>query len=197
MPDALNAIKEMYKGKEGVFDKPTLGLEEIHSWNIPKEFKYQCTRQHAGFAAEVISTAKENLKAKIDGTGLTTVRADDLPDRFPKNDQYVDKLRLDSAGNIAERIQTKFVGKDPASCLEKLRSKNYEKYFLEDKVDKVEIPKDYYKGVKVLVRDRIIGLEKEIEYLKAAGKEEALFNKQKLLEKLKVIDQKPVKQYLR
>ena len=63
------------------------------------------------------------------------------------------------------------MGKDPASCLEKLKSGKYEKYFLEDKVDKVEIPKDYYKGVKALISDRIIGLEKEIEYLKAVGKE--------------------------
>lgn len=189
LPDAIDVIKEMYKGTDA-FDIHTLGLEEIHSWKIPKEFKYQCTKQHAGFAAEVISTAKENLVARLKGTGLQTVRADDRPDLFPKNDQYVDKIRLDSAGNIVERIQTKFVGKNPAECLEKLKSRKFEKYFLEDKVDKVEIPKDFYKGVKALLDVQMKGLEEEIEYLKANGKEEALFKKQKLLEKLKAIDQK-------
>ena len=165
MPDAINAIKEMYKGKN-TYDIHTLGLEEIHSWKIPKEYKHQCTKQHAGYAAEIISTAKENLLAKLKGTGLETVRADDRPDLYPKNDQYVDKIRIDSAGNVVERVQTKFVGKNPAACLEKLKSKKFEKYFMEDKVDKVEIPKDFYKGVKALLNEQIKGLEKEIEYLK-------------------------------
>lgn len=42
----------------------------------------------------------------------------------------------------------KFVGKDGASCLSKLASKNYDKYFNEGKVDKIEIPKDYYDEIK-------------------------------------------------
>lgn len=189
MPDAINAIKEMYKGKN-TYDIHTLGLEEIHSWKIPKEYKHQCTKQHAGYAAEIISTAKENLLAKLKGTGLETVRADDRPDLYPKNDQYVDKIRIDSAGNVVERVQTKFVGKNPAACLEKLKSKKFEKYFMEDKVDKVEIPKDFYKGVKALLNEQIKGLEKEIEYLKKDGNEKALSTKKELLDKLRKIDQK-------
>ena len=76
-------------------------------------------------------------------TGVKTYRADDRPDLFQKNDQYVDKIRVDSTGNI-ERIQVKFVGKDAAECLSKLTSKDFDKYFNDGKVDKMEVPKDYY-----------------------------------------------------
>ena len=189
MPEAMDIIKAMYEGKD-MFDIHTLGLEEIKNWNIHPDYVYQCTKQHAGYAAEVISTAKENLIAKLKGTGVTTFRADDRPDLFKKNDQYVDKIRVDAAGNIIERIQTKFVGKDAKSCLDKLKSSDYEKYLFSDKVDKIEIPKDFYDDVKVLAKEQMKGLEKEIETLKANGNEEALAKKQKLFDRLKAIDEK-------
>ena len=189
VPNAMEAIKTMYSGMD-IDGVKTLGIKEISEWNIHPDYKTQCIKQHAGYAAEVISTAKENLIALKDGTGITTVRADDRPDLFPKNDQFVDKIRLDSSGNIIERIQTKFVGKDAKDCLAKLKSKKFDKYFLEDKVDKVEIPKDFYDDVKAMTRERIDSVEKQIEHLKASGKEDALLNKQKELERLKAIDKK-------
>lgn len=109
---------------------------------------------------------------------------------FPKNDQFVDKVRMDSAGNIIERIQTKFVGKDAKSCFDKLKSPKFEKYTLGDEVDKIEIPKDYYDDVKTFAKEKIADLEKQIEHLKADGKETDLQNKQRELERVKAVDKK-------
>ena len=147
LPETMDAIKEMYDAPrfDGYEKYRKLCLKEIQEWKVHPDYEYQCNKQHAGYAAEVISTVKENLIAKIEGTGIKTVRADDLPDLFPKNDQYVDKVRVDASGNIIERIQTKFVGKDAKECLAKMKSSGFDKYFMEDKVDKVEIPKYIYK----------------------------------------------------
>ena len=189
MPEAMEAIKEMYYASD-IDGYRKLCLKEISEWKIHPDYEYQCNKQHAGYAAEVISTVKENLIAKIEGTGITTVRADDRPDLFPKNDQFVDKIRIDSSGNIIERIQTKFVGKDAKSCFEKLKSPCYEKYTLGDKVDKIEIPKDYYDDVKAFAKAKIEDLENQIEHLKADGKETDLQIKQRELERVKAVDKK-------
>ncbi len=188
MPDAMKAIKEMYDSQ---VDKK-LDLKTIkEEWHINDAFKYQCSKQHAGYAAEVISTAKENLIALRKGMDVITQRADDRPDLFPKNDQYVDKIRVDkNTGDVIERIQAKFVGKDAKECLDKLMSKGFDKYFVEDKVDKVEIPKDYYNRVKMLAQERMADLEKQIERLKADGNEEALARREAKLERLKLVVQK-------
>ena len=189
VPGAMDMIKAMYWGMEAG-DITTLGLEQINQWGIHPDYVNQCVKQHAGYAAEVISTTKENLIALRDGTGIVTKRADELPDMFPKNDQYVDKVRFDSSGNIIEKIQTKFVGKNAKECLAKLKSGDFDKYFMEDKVDKVEIPKDYYDDVKALAKEQMKSLENQIEHLKADGNEKDLLNRQKELERLKAVDQK-------
>ena len=189
VPDAMDMIKIMYWGMEagGI---STLGLEQIKQWGIHPDYVNQCIMQHAGYAAEIISTTKENLIALRDGTGIVTKRADELPHMYPKNDQYVDKVRFDSSGNVIERIQTKFVGKDAKECLTKLKSRKFDKYFMEDKVDKVEIPKDYYDDVKVMTKEQIKSLENQIERLKVDGNEKDLLNRQRELERLKAVDEK-------
>lgn len=189
-PYTIDSIRNMYTGAD-IFDEHTLGLEKIHAWPKHPEYEYQCYKQHAGYAAEVISTVKENLIFKREATGITTYRTDDRPDLYHKNDPYVDKIRInDKTGEIVERVQTKFVGKDGKSSFAKLKTKGFRKYFMEDKVDKVEIPKDYYDEVKLLAKDQITDLENQIDYLKAHGKEELIPGKQDKLELLKKIDQK-------
>lgn len=144
---AFDAAKQMLNGIE-VDGNKTLGLKEISNWKINSKYKYQNLKQLAGYSAEVISTTKENLLSQREGLKIKTFRADDRPDLFPKNDEHVDKIRVNQNGKVIERIQMKFVGKDGASCLSKLASKNYDKYFNEGKVDKIEIPKDYYDEIK-------------------------------------------------
>lgn len=186
-------IKDMFTGV-GEGDSKTLGIDEISSWKINPEYKYANIRQHAGFAAEVISTTKENLISQMNGTGEITVRTDDLAVQDPSsgfkvNDPYVDKVRLDANGNILERVQTKFVGKDPESCLSKLASSKYDKYFDNTKVDKIEIPNEYYDKIKgELIPEKIQQLEQQIAKAEELGKSKVIETKQAQLEKYNQID---------
>lgn len=147
-----DTFKRMYSGvdENGV---KTRGLKQIYEMRVNPDFEYQNLKQHSGFSAEVISTAKENLKAQLEKTGITTYRADDLPDLFPKNDQFVDKVRMNQQGDIIERIQTKFIGKNAKQCLDKMMSKKFDKYLDSGKVDKIEIPKDFYDEI---VKEKMI-----------------------------------------
>ena len=87
----------MYHGIELENGGKTLGLEDISKLECKHpDYMAQNIKQHAGYAAEVISTTKENLAAKLEGSGIQTYRADDRPDLYAKNDQYVDKIRVNS-----------------------------------------------------------------------------------------------------
>ena len=185
----FDIVKQMYRGVEtnGI---TTLGLEEISNWKVNPEYAYQNLKQHAGYAAEVISTAKENLQAKIDNTGITTYRADDRPDLYKRNDQYVDKIRVDQNGNILETIQTKFVGKNARECLSKLASKDYDKYFSELGADKMEVPSDYFDEMMRLADEKISSLENQLERVKADGKTDVAQAKEAQLERYKQIKNK-------
>ena len=186
-PTLGDIAKQLYEGVSLENGKQSLSLKEIHDWKINSEFKLQNENQHAGYAAEVIGTTKENLKAEMDGTGLKTVRADDFPG-FKKNDQYVDKVRLDSSGNVVERVQVKFVGDDPKECLSKLTSKKYDKYFNDGKVDRIEVPKDYYDGIKKLIPEKLEGLKEQLKRVEAEGKTDVADGIKAKIERLNKID---------
>ena len=185
--DLSDTVKQMYNGKEG-----TLGLKEISEWKTNPKYVAQNIKQQSGYAAEVISTAKENMIAKVKGIDTTTFRADDRPDLFQKNDQYVDKIRVDNkTGQVLERIQSKFVGKNGAECLRKLASKDFDKYFESGKIDKMEIPKDYYDEIvdNNLIEKQINKLQKQLKRVKAEGKDDVAEQKQKAIDKYKKINE--------
>ena len=175
---AVNSVKDMYHGYE-VNGHQSLSLKEINGWKINDAYRESNLNQHAGYAAEVISTNKENFNVNLKHSGEITYRADDLPkellDQFDgriatKNDQYVDKVRVKvnpDGSYTYETVQTKFVGKDAESCLKKLTSKDYAKYLEEGKVDKIEIPKEYYKDGKAEIKTKRQDLSKQ--YAKLSG----------------------------
>lgn len=213
MSDVFDATKRMYFGFE-IGDSLTLGLRNINKMRINPKFYEANLNQHAGFAAEVISTYKENLVSKIYDTGIKTYRADDraffeqdlkniftnsddfdvvrdkLKDIADKNDQYVDKIRVNVIDKNIERVQTKFVGKDGADCLSKLKSKTYDKYFTDGKVDKIEIPKEHYEQIKKegLIEKQRESLKKQLDKVKELGKQEEVIKKEKQLERLDQIE---------
>ena len=182
-----DTVKQMYSGTILENGKLSLGLERISQWKVNPDYIESNLKQHAGYAAEVVSTAKENLQAKLDNTGVKTYRADDRPDLFPPNDQYVDKIRIDSAGNV-EKVQVKFVGEDAKACLAKLKSADYDKYFQDGAVDKIEVPKDYYDDMKQMVSKKISSLEEQVQHVKEQGKTEAIHTKEAELERYRKID---------
>jgi len=185
----FDTAKEMYDGRLLENGKTGLGLKQIHDWKVNPDYYKQNMKQHSGYAAEVIGTAKENLKAKLEGSELTTCRADDRPDLYKRNDQYVDKVRVNSAGEVVERVQVKFVGKNAAECLSKLASKKYDKYFSDGLVDKMEVPKDYYDGMKKLIPDKIKKLENQLERVRENGNAEAVKDIETQIDRYKKIDE--------
>lgn len=190
--DLMSMTKKMLEGGIDSNGNKTLGLIEISERNINDDFVYACKKQQAGYAAEVISTTKENMISKIEGKGVVTYRADDLPERYGRNHQYIDKVRMDQNGNVIERIQTKFVGHDGQSCWDRLKSKQFEKYLNDAEVDKIEIPKDYYDQI---MDNDIIGqekssLQKQIDRLLADGKEKIAREKEAQLEKIEHLERK-------
>lgn len=189
-PTIMDATKEMLYGVERNGFK-TMGLNDLSKWKLDSssDYYYQNLKQQSGFAAEILSTYKENLTAKANGSELTTYRADDLPELFQRNDQYVDKVRMNRDGQIVERIQTKFVGKDGKDWLSKMMSKDFEKYLDGEHVDKLECPKDYYDDVKAAISEKISNLEKQFERVTADGKTDVAENIQKKIDKLNKIDE--------
>ena len=185
-PTIMEAVKQMLYGidQDGFH---TLGLEEISSWKINSEYQLQNIKQQSGYAAEVVSTMKENLIAKAQGSDIRTFRADDLPQYFKRNDQYVDKVRMTSDGTIVERIQTKFVGSNGEKWLEKVLSKDYDKYF-NGNVDKLECPKNYYDDVIKGIQQRKESLNRQLESVTAQGKTEVVIKKQLQLDKLNKLE---------
>ena len=185
----METAKQMYNGVDVGDGTMTLGLKEIHNWKINPDYYSQNIKQHAGYTAEVIGTAKENILADYKETGMKTFRADDRPDLFQRNDQYVDKIRLNSAGEIVDRIQVKFVGKDPADCLSKLTSKKYDKYFNDGRINKMEVPKDYYREIKELIPGKVSELEEQLQHVKESGKTDAANRIEARIERYQKIDQ--------
>ena len=198
LPQLYDAAKDMIKGGE-IDGKPMRSLSRISEYARNKAYMEANKRQHAGYAAELISTWKENAQAIKDGTGYTTYVVDNLSDEFRervaemgislrKNDPYVDKIRINDKG-VVEKIQSKFVGGDAKGCLQKLMSSKYDKYFNTGRVDAVEIPKDFYPDVKNLIAERRVKLEKQIEYLKTVPeKEDVLLKRITQLERLGKVD---------
>ena len=183
----IDSAKQMYHGIELENGGKTLGLEDISKWGKHPDYMAQNIKQHAGYAAEVISTTKENLAAKLEGSGIQTYRADDRPDLYAKNDQYVDKIRVNNEGEIIERIQVKFVGNSPEKCLSKMMSSKYDKYFNDGKVDKMEVPKDFYDKMKELNTQKMKSLEEQIQHVKENGNQQALQTKEgELLRRQKI-----------
>lgn len=185
----MDSAKRVLDGAIDSEGNKTLGLKEISNWKMNEEYRVQIINQRAGFAAEVISTERENILAAHEGTGITTYRADDRPDLgFAKNDQYVDKIRVDANGEIVERVQTKFVGKDGSDWVKKMTSKKFDKYFEGNHVDKIECPKDFFNGAKEYIRERFNELNQQLEKTTEKGKTEASSNIQRRIDKLKKLD---------
>lgn len=189
VPEAMDILQKMEYGidQDGIH---TLGLDEISRWAINNNYRETNIRQQAGYVAEVISTAKDNLINLKDGTGITTFRADDRPDLFHKNDQYVDKVSFDSQGNILEKTQVKFVGHDGESCLKKLTSKAFDKFFEDGKVDRIEIPADFYDEIKnqKLIEKQLDNLNRQLLKVRELHKTDVEENLNKKIDRLQKID---------
>ena len=173
-------------------------LKGISKGKINEQNRNANINQQAGFAAEVKTTARENAEKIINGEKPTVTRTDDMRKQVDAkgnplggtNDQLYDIAEVDANGIFVEGTarQLKFVGGSPKACADKLISPKYEKYI--EAGAQLEVPSDYYDGVKQELEEQSEKLKAEIKTAKTQGKslpkkEEKLNRIEKAKEKLR------------
>lgn len=142
-----SAVKEhvvAYSGVDNEINKElTKGLKDISQYKVDTNNEYSNLKQQSGFAAEVKYVARENAENIINKNEQRVVRTDDVE---KVNDELYDHFRYDKNKNIIDKSQMKFVGKNPEEALQKLASKDYQKY-LDNDID-IDVPSEMYEGIK-------------------------------------------------
>jgi hypothetical protein len=160
------------------------GLKSISESKVNSEYKKTNIKQQAGYSAEVKETARENADRIINGDKKRVTRTDDLG---RVNDPLYDHVVLDENGMVisGSGSQMKFVGGTPREALDKLASHKFEKYL--DADVKIEVPSDFYDGIKQEAQEKIRTLENQVKELRAQGKNDIAAQKLREIEKYKKI----------
>ncbi|MBR6056663.1 MAG: hypothetical protein IKP58_00675 [Victivallales bacterium] len=167
------------------------------------------TKSQAGFDAEIKEVARQRAEDAIAGKEPSTTRTDDLvakdengkvildkkgqPIHPHANDPLVDITEVDAQGNPipGSSAQMKFVGSSPKAAVDKMMSKDFQKYI--DNDVKMMVPSDYYDGMQSALDEKIASLEKQVDALKAQGKTDLADARQQQLNKCKVLKKNLVK----
>lgn len=169
----------------GVLNKR--GLASIAQSKVNPEFAEQNLKQQAGFSAEVKEVGRQRAEEAVAGKNPKTVRTDDLSGHV--NDPFFDiTCEVDAKGNPipGASAQMKFVGSSPEAAVDKMLTKQYQKYH--DNDVKIMVPKDYYPGMKEALQNKITSLEDQISTMRAKGySQDAINNKVKQLENCKTL----------
>ncbi len=176
-------------------------LEEISKRKINPNYINQNINQQAGYSAEIKEQAHVNVHNTLAGKLERIVQYDDLSSEqkawvkklFPnyaapsKNHELVDYISVDEKGNVipGTAVQSKFVGKNGEECFKKLLSKDYKKYF--ENGAKMNVPKDYYRGIQKAADAKIESLESQIAKQKGLGDFQKAAHLEEKLQKCKTI----------
>ena len=163
------------------------GLESIAKSKVNPNYEALNLKQQAGFSAEVKEVARQRAEEAVAGKNPKTVRTDDLPGHV--NDPFFDiTCEVDAKGNPipGASAQMKFVGSSPETAVDKMLTKQYQKYH--DNDVKIMVPKDYYPGMKKALQNKITSLEEQIATLRKNGaSQEIIDSKVKRLENCKTL----------
>lgn len=170
------------------------GLESISKEKISETQQYQSIKAQAGYAAEVKTVARENADKIIAGDKARVSRTDDLPKDLTSssgqsvggvNNQLYDIISVGEDGSYIEGTarQLKYVGKDASECCDRLLQKKFDKY--RDADASIEIPKDFYDGVRTELDKRIENLNDQIRRAEAKGNSELAQRRRAQLEQVK------------
>lgn len=150
--------RSLLKISEGKANDPIHGLNNI--------------KQQAGFSAEVASTAKDNANAIMEGRSERTMRSEDLPNIYGKNNTTVDRVKTINRKVIAgTEAQMKFVS-NPEKLIDKIvvgtpGTKNdlsrYQKV-------KLELPSEQVERAKQHCQDKANKLREDSLILREKGK---------------------------
>ncbi|MDQ0702831.1 hypothetical protein QF043_001623 [Pseudomonas sp. W3I7] len=130
-------------------------------------------KHRAGWAGEVASTSRDNAEAIISKSSERTIRSDDLKHYGIATDgkyrEAVDRVRVDTKGNIVYEAQTKLEanGNRVANQVSHEDHK-YSKYFGK----KLELPSEQVDDARAYCRKRAAGLRKHAETAELEGKSE-------------------------
>lgn len=176
-----SAVKEhvvAYTGADHEIGKElSKSLSKISESRINKKYAEQNIAQQAGFAAEVKTVARENAEKIIKGQAPRTTRTDDMQKQSDgkgrtvggKNEQLYDIAEVNRDGTyiVESGRQLKYVGENAKACYKSLLGKKFDKYREADAT--IEIPSDFYDGVKKELNEKIQSLEKQIRNAEAKG----------------------------
>ncbi len=161
------------------------GLWDIARSKVSKDYEKANLNQQAGYAAENKYVARENAEHIINKDSIRVEHAD-TGDSGKFNELHDHLITKD--GKVIRTQQMKFVGKDVHQCLEKLSSKDYEKYI--DSNTEISLPSDYFEPdvsgkPKIIgeIDNRIDNLDNQIKHGKL--NQEDLVKKKHQLEKFR------------
>lgn len=193
-----SAVKEHFVAYAGV-DRETgqvlkKGLESVSKEKISKTQEYQSIKAQAGYAAEVKTAARENADKIITGDKARVFRTDDLSKDLTSSDgrsvggvnnQLYDIISVGEDGSYIEGTarQLKYVGKDASGCCDRLLQKKFDKY--RDADASIEVPKDFYSGVRAELDKRIEDLNGQIHQAEEKGNSELAQRRRIQLERVK------------
>ena len=192
-----SAAKQHYVAYSGMDNetgqKLAKGLKEISKSKINPEYRSQNIKAQAGFSAEVKSVARKNAENIIGGKGNKFTRTDDIG---RVNDTLTDLVELASDGTEITGMasQMKFVGSSPKALLERLNSKEYQKYI--DAGVFLDIADDDYEallgknGSPGIIDEKIKTLREQADRAKQIGKEQVAGQKEAQIEKYEDIRKK-------
>ena len=171
-----------YSGQDNEVGKTLKrGLKKTSESKVNPEYREQNIKQQAGFAAEDKYTARQNAEKVINGDKTRYARTDDLG---RVNDPLYDHILLDENGIEIPGTgeQMKFVGSSPKTCLNKLESKEFQKYL--DADARITVPSDYYKDIIQEADNRILSLEKQLARAKENNNSELAESISKKIDKV-------------
>lgn len=192
-----SAVKQHYVAYSGTDNETgqrlAKGLKDISKSKINPEHQSKNIKQQAGFSAEVKSVARKNAQNIIEGKGNKFTRTDDIG---RVNDTLTDLIELATDGTeiSGTASQMKFVGSNPKALLERLNSKEYQKYI--DAEVFLDIADDDYEallgknGKSGIIDEKIRALQNQADRAKQLGKDQVAGQKEAQIEKYEYIKKK-------
>lgn len=182
-----SAVKEhfvAYTGKDNeTGEELKRGLKQIAKAKVNPDYKDANLKQQAGFAAENKYAARQNAD-NIINKKKTRVHNTDVKGSGDY-DKLFDHIVTDENGIVISQEQMKFVGSNPKSCLDKLASKKFQKYF--DANAKITVPSDYYDGIIDEANKSIKSFEEQLKHAKETGNQDLVKSLEEKIKKYKKI----------
>lgn len=176
------------------------GLKDISQSRVDPKYYDINIKQQAGFSAEVKSVARANAEAVMSkNDSARYVRTDDMLKQSDgkgnfiggTNDQLYDIAKVDVNGNYipGSGVQMKFVGNNADELVNKLLSKNYDKY--RDSGASFGVPSDFLSEAQDILNTKALKAQQGLKRAQQGGNMELAQkyqNRLDIIDKTKLVD---------